>query len=74
MLSPRAPVQLAQLETNVGILYYRQDRYAKAIAHYERARRILASDGDDTMRAIVDTNLSHALDYKRKKLTIPSPN
>ena len=61
VLSPRAPVQLAQLETNVGILYYRQDRYAKAIAHYERARKILVSAGDDTMRAVVDTNLSHAL-------------
>ena len=61
VLSPRAPVYLAQLETNVGILYYRLDRYEKAIEHYERARKILASTGDDTMRAVVDTNLSHAL-------------
>ncbi|HWO02936.1 MAG TPA: CHAT domain-containing tetratricopeptide repeat protein [Blastocatellia bacterium] len=61
VLSPDAPVELAQLETNVGILYYRLDRYAKAIEHYERARAILASAGDDTMRAVVDTNLSHAL-------------
>jgi tetratricopeptide (TPR) repeat protein len=57
----RAPVQLAQLETNVGILYYRQDRYASAIEHYERARRILASQADKTIRAVVDANLSHAL-------------
>lgn len=61
VLSTRAPIHLAQLETNVGILYYRLDRYAKAIEHYERAHEILASTGDDTMRAIVDTNLSHAL-------------
>jgi CHAT domain-containing protein len=61
VLSTSAPVQLAQLETNVGILYYRQDMYEKAIAHYERARKILASEGDDIMRAVVDTNLSHAL-------------
>jgi CHAT domain-containing protein len=57
----RSPVQLAQLETNVGIIYYRQDRYANAIEHYERARRILASQADKTVRAVVEANLSHAL-------------
>lgn len=57
----RSPVQLAQLETNVGIIYYRQDRYANAIEHYERARRILASQADKTIRAVVEANLSHAL-------------
>ena len=61
VLSKGQPVHLAQLETHVGILFYRRDRYAKAIEHYERARSILASAGDDTMRAVVDTNLSHAL-------------
>jgi CHAT domain-containing protein len=61
VLTGRAPVYLAQLETNVGILYYRLDRYRKAIEHYERAREILGPEGDDTMRAVVDTNLSHAL-------------
>jgi len=61
VLSTRSPIQLAQLETNVGILYYRQDRYAKAVEHYERAREIFASEGDEMMRAVVDTNLSHAL-------------
>src|ERR1041384_732006 len=60
-LSKAEPRFLGQLETNVGILYYRQDRYRKAIAHYERARRLFASEGDETMRAVVDTNLSHAL-------------
>ncbi|MGA9771335.1 MAG: CHAT domain-containing tetratricopeptide repeat protein [Blastocatellia bacterium] len=55
------PVQLAQLETNIGNVYYRLDRYKKALSHYERAREILASAGDETMRAVVDTNLSHVL-------------
>ena len=61
VLSKRSPIHLAQLETNVGILYYRLDRYSKAIEHYERARELLATEGDETMRAVVDTNLSHAL-------------
>lgn len=61
VLTKGAPLYLAQLETNVGILYYRLDRYRKAIAHYERARQLLASEGDESMRAVVDTNLSHAL-------------
>jgi len=61
VLTGRAPIHLAQLETNVGILYYRLDRYKKAIEHYERAREILGSYGDATMRAVIDTNLSHAL-------------
>ena len=61
ILSKRSPIYLAQLETNVGILYYRLDRYPKAIEHYERARELLGPSGDKTMRAVVDTNLSHAL-------------
>ena len=61
VLSKRSRIHLAQLETNVGILYYRLDRYPKAIEHYERARKLLASEADKTMRAVVDTNLSHAL-------------
>lgn len=61
VLSSRSPILLAQLETNIGILYYRLDRYPKAIEHYERARELLGSAGDATMRAVVDTNLSHAL-------------
>ena len=61
VLIGRAPIHLAQLETNVGILYYRLDRYKKAIEHYERARDILGSQGDPTTRAVIDTNLSHAL-------------
>lgn len=61
VLAKSSPLHLAQLETNVGILYYRLDRYRKAITHYERARQLLATEGDESMRAVVDTNLSHAL-------------
>ncbi|HJQ71393.1 MAG TPA: hypothetical protein VKA70_20615 [Blastocatellia bacterium] len=32
------PARLAQLETNVGTVYYRLDRYRKALEHYDRAR------------------------------------
>jgi len=61
VLSRQSPIHLAQLETNIGILYYRQDRYSKAIEHYERARKLLGSSGSDTIRAVVNTNLAHAL-------------
>jgi CHAT domain-containing protein len=47
-------VQLAQLETNVGNVYYMLDRYKKALAHYDKARTILARRGDSTMRAVID--------------------
>lgn len=61
VLSRGEPVYLAQLETNVGIIYYRLDRYNKALEYYERAREILASSGDETKRAVVDTNRAHVL-------------
>lgn len=61
VLSRGEPAYLAQLETNVGIIYYRLDRYNKALEYYERAREILASSGDETMRAVIDTNRSHVL-------------
>lgn len=61
VLAPQSPVHLAQLETNVGILHYRLDRYEKAIEHYERAREALGPHGDEAMRAVIDTNLSHAM-------------
>jgi hypothetical protein len=53
------PVQLAQLETNVGNVYYRLDRYQKALAHYDCAGEILAANGNDQMLAIVDGNRSN---------------
>jgi CHAT domain-containing protein/predicted negative regulator of RcsB-dependent stress response len=49
-------VQLAQLETNVGNTYQMLDRYAKALAHYDRAQRVLAGAGDSKMRALIDMN------------------
>jgi CHAT domain-containing protein len=55
------PARLAQLETNVGTVYYRLDRYRKALEHYDRARDIFAQAGDDTSRALVDFNRSHIL-------------
>ncbi len=55
------PVQLAQLETNVGNVYYRLDRYKKALAHYDRASVILSATRNDQMLAIVDGNRSNIL-------------
>ncbi len=51
--------ELAQLEANVGNIYYRMDRYRKALEHYDRARNILASNGNPSMRAIIDGNRSN---------------
>jgi CHAT domain-containing protein/tetratricopeptide (TPR) repeat protein len=47
-------VQLAQLEANVGNVYYMLDRYKKALEHYDKARALLATRGNNTMRALVD--------------------
>jgi CHAT domain-containing protein/tetratricopeptide (TPR) repeat protein len=55
------PARLAQLETNVGTVYYRLDRYRRALEHYDRALDILGETGDDTSRALVDFNRSHIL-------------
>jgi CHAT domain-containing protein/tetratricopeptide (TPR) repeat protein len=52
------PIHLAQLETNVGITYYRLDRYKKALEHYDRAHELFAAAGDDSMRASIDFNRS----------------
>lgn len=50
------PVQLAQLETNVGNTYQMLDRYPEALAHYDRARLALTEAGDSKMRALIDLN------------------
>jgi tetratricopeptide (TPR) repeat protein len=50
---------LAQLETNVGHIYYRQDRRQKALEHYDRARTIFARMKDRTSRALVDFSRSN---------------
>ncbi|HJQ70820.1 MAG TPA: CHAT domain-containing protein [Blastocatellia bacterium] len=59
VLAEAGPVHLAQLETHIGNVYYQQDRYKKALEHYDRARLLLSSAGDDTMRALVDFSRSN---------------
>jgi CHAT domain-containing protein/tetratricopeptide (TPR) repeat protein len=59
VLAGAGPVHLAQLETHVGNVYYLQDRYKKALTHYDRARDLLSVAGDDTMRALVDFSRSN---------------
>jgi tetratricopeptide (TPR) repeat protein len=53
--------QLAQLETNIGTIYYRLDRYKKALQHYDRARELLGHNGDAATRAFVDFSRSNIL-------------
>jgi CHAT domain-containing protein len=54
VLAATDTVQLAQLETNVGNVYYMLDRYKKALAHYDKARQLLGKRGDNAMRAVID--------------------
>jgi len=56
VLARTDPVQLAQLETNVGNIYYMLDRYKKALEHYDLARAALRGAGDARMLALVDLN------------------
>jgi tetratricopeptide (TPR) repeat protein len=46
--------QLAQLETNIGNIYFHLDQYKKALRYYDKARALLSTAGDDAMRAVVD--------------------
>jgi len=55
------PVQLAQLENNIGNIYYRLDRYRQSLTHYDRAREVFDVAGDETMRAFVDFNRANVL-------------
>ncbi|HEV8485421.1 MAG TPA: CHAT domain-containing protein [Blastocatellia bacterium] len=61
VLSRGEPVELAQLDTNIGHIYYRLDRYGKALEHYDRARGVLEASGDETMCALVDFSRSNVL-------------
>jgi len=56
VLAGDQPVHLAQLETNVGNIYYMLDRYRRALDYYDRAREVLEASGDAKMRALVDLN------------------
>jgi CHAT domain-containing protein/tetratricopeptide (TPR) repeat protein len=60
-LAASEPIQLAQLENNIGNIYYRLDRYRQSLAHYDRARDVFALAGDETMRAFVDFNRANVL-------------
>lgn len=61
VLSKADPIQLAQLDANIGNIYYRLDRYRKALFHYDRAREALSQCGDDTMLAVIDFSRSSVL-------------
>ncbi len=61
VLASAGPVELAKLETNIGNIYYRMDRYDQALDRYERAGNLLASAGDADMRAHVDLSRSNIL-------------
>jgi CHAT domain-containing protein/tetratricopeptide (TPR) repeat protein len=60
-LASARPVQLAQLENNLGNIYYRLDRYRQSLTHYDRAGEVFAVEGDETMRAFVDFNRANVL-------------
>jgi CHAT domain-containing protein len=60
-LAAAEPVQLAQLENNIGNIYYRLDRYQQSLAHYDKAREVFSVAGDETMRAFVDFNRANVL-------------
>lgn len=53
-------LRLARLETNVGTLFYRQDRHAEALAAYQRALPGLAQAGDAESVAITLRNMAVA--------------
>ncbi len=59
VLAQSDPVQLAQLELNVGHIYYKLDRYKTALEHYNKARDIFAVKGESSMRAHVALNTSN---------------
>ncbi|MBI3650214.1 MAG: CHAT domain-containing protein [Acidobacteria bacterium] len=59
VLAQSDPVQLAQLEINVGNIYYRLDRYKQALEYYNKARDIFAGNGESSMRAHVALSISN---------------
>jgi CHAT domain-containing protein/tetratricopeptide (TPR) repeat protein len=72
-LAKAGSIQIAQLETNVGNVYYQLDRYRKALEHYNRAHEIFSVTDDDSMRAVVDfgrANIFTELDQPEKALAL----
>jgi len=61
VLAGKEPLQYAQLEANIGNIYYRLAKYRRALSHYDRARRLLSAVGDEAMVATVDFNRSNVL-------------
>ena len=61
VLGTEGPVELAKLETNIGNIYYRLDRYKQALKRYENAHTLLESAGDADMGAHVDLSISNIL-------------
>ena len=55
------PWRLARLEINVGNIFHRQDRFAEAIEHYERAYEGLLSHNDSEGLAVVLGNMAVCL-------------
>ncbi|HYM00597.1 MAG TPA: CHAT domain-containing protein, partial [Blastocatellia bacterium] len=53
-LAKAGKIPLAQLETNLGNVYFHLDRYKIALQHYDRARAMLARTGAPVMRGLVD--------------------
>jgi tetratricopeptide (TPR) repeat protein len=58
-IEPFKLVKLAQLETNVGNVYYMLDHYKRALKHYNRAHEIFQATGDEAMLAFVDYSRSN---------------
>src|SRR5262249_20145070 len=61
VLARADPVELAQLEANVGLIYYRLDRYKSALKHYDKAAETISRVDDDAMRALLDFSRSNVL-------------
>jgi len=60
VLASRDPVELAQLEANVGNIYYLLGRYRKALDHYDRAREVFTARRERKMLALVDMGRANA--------------
>jgi CHAT domain-containing protein/tetratricopeptide (TPR) repeat protein len=72
-LAVAGSLQVAQLEANVGNVYYQLDRYKKALAHYNRAHEMFSASGDVVMRSVVDfgrANIFTELDQPEAALTL----
>jgi CHAT domain-containing protein len=53
--------RLAQVEANIGSIYYRLDRYTTALKHFDNAAELIAGVDDKAQRAFVDFGRSNVL-------------